>query len=485
MPFPRAGRFLAAAGALVLLAACLPDRRAPTQTIRQIVQPEDASHVTVSIETGSGLVNLRPALTDALFDGEYTLSDERLAPAMTYRVDGGEGFLTLKPDTGSTPRRGAAEWNLGFNPAIPLALDAMLGPGLHSLALGGLSLSGAAIHLQGSGALALDLLGYWPTDASIELTADGPASLSVLLPRGTGVRVELDGPLPADSAALLTPRDGAYVNTAFSTSPVTLTLHVGEGFSKISFSEGVPADKTVGEILEMARIMYSEETWGCATAPDDGQQLAADRVGDLWLDYICERGPEQRTLDGSALLTHELAGSELVDRIRRQFYAEGDIRDEALLEFNTGEFLSATADMLIKLHERDEREFSITHFIGSFTYTVLREGDRVHFTIINQTDRASGTHIPLRFPHGGYTATVESLAASDPALLDTYFFELLLSNRYPLVSVLDAKTRAGTDPEQGEGGGAFIQTFTWTETYQPDFDALEPWPAYVEHLDIR
>jgi hypothetical protein len=72
--------------------------------------------------------------------------------------------------------------------------------------------------------------------------------------------------------------------------------------------------------------------------------------------------------------------------------------------------------MISVMQARQRYEFSITHFIGSFDYSVTREGDRVRFEIHNQTDRASGTHIPLRFPDDGYTLSLEELVREKPLL---------------------------------------------------------------------
>jgi hypothetical protein len=192
-------------------------------------------------------------------------------------------------------------------------------------------------------------------------------------------------------------------------------------------------------------------------------------------------GPEHRILDGNDLLTRDLAESELVDRIRRQFYA-GESLDEATLYFNIPEFLSATVDMVTIFQARQQYEFSITHFIGSFDYSVTRAGDRIRFEVHNQTDRSSGTHIPLRFPERGYTLSLEELVREKPSLADAFLMEVISSGKYPIISILVAKDRAETAP--GEGGGNFTQTFTWTER-DLRLSELPPWPTYLDQIDIQ
>jgi hypothetical protein len=118
--------------------------------------------------------------------------------------------------------------------------------------------------------------------------------------------------------------------------------------------------------------MFSQqEVFDCSAELQDRQPLHSDTVKELWLDYLCHRGPEHRILDGSTTLTQDLARSELVDQIRRQFYS-GEPLDEATLYFNIPEFLSATVDMLTMMQELQRYEFSITHFMGSFDYSVVQ-----------------------------------------------------------------------------------------------------------------
>jgi hypothetical protein len=86
-----------------------------------------------------------------------------------------------------------------------------------------------------------------------------------------------------------------------------------------------------------------------------------------------------------------------------------------------------------------------------------REGDRIRYVIHNQTDRSSGTHIPLRFPEGGYTLSVEELVRQKPAVANAFMLEVIHSGKFPIISILAAKSRTETLP--GEGGGNFTQTF--------------------------
>jgi hypothetical protein len=303
-------------------------------------------------------------------------------------------------------------------------------------------------------------------------------------------RVDLEGHqglVEVDGLDLLDDAHDVYVNPAYGTEAPVLHVRVQGQRGEINLQAGLPGDMSLGQTIRLAKHVYSKQgAFNCEAVPDDGRYLSTDTVSDLWYDYLCERGPEQRTFDGDDPLTRELAAAELVDQIRREFYQQDVGKTEGALKFNVGEFMSATLDMLLKVKQQPEKiEFSLTHFMGSFSYSVERVGDRLHFTVENQTDLASGTHLPLRFPDAGYTQSLEGLVAEKPQLADAFLMELLQSNRYPIISVLEAKSRDETREAVAEGGGNLRQTFTWSEPYLTGIEALPPWPDYVRQLDIR
>jgi hypothetical protein len=123
---------------------------------------------------------------------------------------------------------------------------------------------------------------------------------------------------------------------------------------------------------------------------------------ELLADYICERGSEHVTFGGSDALTKELAYARVMDELRRRFYQEGNIPkpgESPEFKFNLPEYMVSLEDILIS-----GEPLPIVHFLGSFDYQVVHFGDawtkadRVTFKIDNQTDLASGTHLPGRFP---------------------------------------------------------------------------------------
>ena len=93
--------------------------------------------------------------------------------------------------------------------------------------------------------------------------------------------------------------------------------------------------------------------------------------------------------------------------------------------------------------------------------------------------------MPLRFPDAGYTQSLETLVSQEPQLDGAFLLELVQSNHYPIISILEAKTREETSDVAAEGGNNFEQTFTWAEPYLAQFEALPPWPGYLQQLEIR
>jgi hypothetical protein len=252
---------------------------------------------------------------------------------------------------------------------------------------------------------------------------------------------------------------------------------------------GSPAERTTSDVLEAARALFGKEGFDCETLPTLAEAEAADSVGGLWLDYICERGPETRHFTAEHRLTHELAHTDALHEVRRSFYDSGWDELTGRYMFNLGEFVSATGDMIVKARAVTppagaNGEFSITHFLGSFEYRVTRDGDRLRIWVRNVTDRASGTRIPLRFPDAAHPLSLEELLTQKPELTRRPFLEVLAIPEFGLVSLLQSKTRAETRDDLGEGGGVLVQTFEWTERYMPGATRA-PLIVYEGRLDIR
>lgn len=478
-----------ATSGLVVAARALSDP--PLIAQQERVAAAGAETAAVTVEIPSGLLDLSGG-SDALLDATFQYGDRQARPRVHYEQRDGRGSLLLRQpeQQQSGLRRAVNRWQLRLNRRIPLNLTVNAGAGAHSLDLRTLALQEATITSGENSVMSVNLGGYWPEDVAVTIQ-DGSGLLVLTLPQGMGVRVELveqEGTITAEGVSLLQAETSPiYANDLYGKSASTLHVRIVGHRGEITLRAGMPGDLPVGEALKLAKLVYSKQgTFNCEATPDDGRYPSTDMVNDLWYDYLCERGPEHRVFDGDDRLTQELFAAELVDQIRREYYRQEEDITGATVKFNVEEFMSATLDMLLKARRRPQHvEFSLTHFMGSFSYSVERVGDRLYYTVENQTDLASGTHLPLRFPDAGYTQSLETLVAQEPQLADAFLLELIQSNRYPLISLLQAKSRQETREASAEGGGNFRQTFTWSEPYLPGFEELPPWPDYVRQLDIR
>jgi hypothetical protein len=463
-----------------MISGCTPTQPIQTDTLSIELEPVELLRVNLNLQQGVLLLN---GDTQELLAADFAYRPDVQKPEIDYRADDESGNLSIRQPVmsafGIRNRRG--DWTIRLNPDIPLYLSANIGAGFHTIRASHLNLVNLELDLSTGSITTLDLTGYWETPPTVVIAGRGGGVLNLQLPQGMGVQVISPASIRNMDRGSMVLSEGGYQNPLYTNHPNDMEIQLQGSFGEVNFIAGYVRDMPVSVAVDMARFMFSKEgAFSCSSNPYN-ERLSTETVTDLWYDYLCERGPHQRTFTGSDSLTIELAQSELLDQIRRQYYS-GQPLDQSTLYFNIPEFFSASTDMLLLLQQRERLEFSITHFIGSFDYSVTVDGDRLQFEIQNQTDRSSGTHIPTRFPEEGYTETLEHLMQINPAIGDTFLFELISSAKYPIIAVLDTKTREETTGD--EGGGVFEQIFTWTERLT-DYADLPAWPQYVDELDIQ
>jgi hypothetical protein len=254
------------------------------------------------------------------------------------------------------------------------------------------------------------------------------------------------------------------------------------------FSPGLSAKG----LVELCQSFYSQTFWSNFSAPGgigpyncnnlkQADYTKPTTAGELFGDYICERGPAHVYFRGSDVLTHKLARSFALDSVRKKFYGNGGaILPRYEEQFRAKQYVNEWKSLLL------DPEFPLVHIMGSFWVSVNSTiGDRIRIQVDNRTDLASGTHFIGRFPPPGQERT--------PYSLQDYIREnpneanqsaAWIINRHPeIVSILKPLRRSQTGP--GMGGGNFEQTFTWTERDIGCWAEL-PWPIYIYYpgLDI-
>jgi RHS repeat-associated protein len=253
------------------------------------------------------------------------------------------------------------------------------------------------------------------------------------------------------------------------------------GLDGIKIWEEIPAGTAVG----LAEVVYGKAGLlrVCLLNPDDGQR-SSDTVNDLLTDYVCEYGPAHRYFGANDHLTEQLAKSFPLCKLRQNYYLRNNDVMGGAHVFGNMEFLQATVDSILRgdpaWYIIPWRNLDVTHFMGSFQYTISRHGfDKVRFEIRNETDLASGTRIPPIL--GGAPVEDASEAFSVEEILEWYpeissWTLGQIMEQYPIISILSPKTREQTGGFLDlEGGGTMKQTFIWFEPYS----MLGCWSAFV------
>lgn len=244
-----------------------------------------ATSARVEIGMAVGKLHISGGATEFM-DADFTY-DEELEPQVEYRVDGGQGVLTVEQGTKKNVRSTQNTWNIRLNDRIPidlqvnvasasatLELDALplLSLDVHSASgallasLGGdqpwinrvqiESASGAIeLRLNGtyrslarlesrsaSGKLEVDLAGSWKHDLEANINAVSGA-VTVTFPTDVGVAAQtstISGRLNWQSSRATGIAGKSYINDLFESSRVKLKLRIATVSGSITIVEGRP-----------------------------------------------------------------------------------------------------------------------------------------------------------------------------------------------------------------------------------------------------
>lgn len=210
----------------------------PTQAETQI-PANGASSAHVELLLGAGelqLSALEPRAGSNLAEATFTYNIVSWQPTVDYTVNQGVGNLVIaQPKTTAVlPQQIRYEWDVKLNPAIPLDLKLDMGAGKATLDLRGLTLNAVNI-AAGAGELQMDLSGAWAQSAAITIEG-GVGKVTLRLPKAVGVRVEATAGLGRVNANGFSKEGDAYVNTAYATSAVVLTITVKAGIGEVNLT---------------------------------------------------------------------------------------------------------------------------------------------------------------------------------------------------------------------------------------------------------
>jgi hypothetical protein len=255
--------WLLCAAAIVVLMGCSLSRVGLTaarvgdlQRESVTVERQDAESVRVQIRMGAGDLAIAGG-AEALMEADFAYNVQEWEPAVTYDVTNGQGRLTIRqPSTQqvSVGRGTRYEWDLRFDETTPLDMRIETGAGRQRIDLAGLTITRLDVKLGagdaeidvtqnpelgrlefdvGVGSVEIDMRGPW--DENVDVTVQGGVGSTTLrLPTGVGVRVDLTRGLGSVDTRGLTRQDGAWVNSAYGTSDVTMNLRIRTGVGSIT-----------------------------------------------------------------------------------------------------------------------------------------------------------------------------------------------------------------------------------------------------------
>jgi hypothetical protein len=228
----------------------------PTQTKNETIETGGVDTAGVDVSMGVGQLNVTGGADD-LLEAEFQYNIPDWEPEVTYSVSGDNGRLKIaQPDgkfEGIPDSDVEYTWNLQFNEQIPLEMDISLGAGENDLDLRTLNLErlgletgagstavifgGSPLRIAdiktGFGDVRLDLSGQWETDANISIDA-GVGEVTVVLPSDVGVIVDAGVGLGDLNASGFRIQGDNYVNDAYETSPITLSIDLQGGVGEIT-----------------------------------------------------------------------------------------------------------------------------------------------------------------------------------------------------------------------------------------------------------
>lgn len=140
----------------------------------------------------------------------------------------GAMWLSLRART----TKPVAPTDVQLNNAIPIDLKLNVGTGKAELNLSGLTLNTVDI-AGGAGELRLDLSGVWAQSVEINIEG-GVGKVTLRLPNAVGVRVAAKTGLGRVNATGLSKDGDAWVNAAYATSAVVLTITVEAGVGEVN-----------------------------------------------------------------------------------------------------------------------------------------------------------------------------------------------------------------------------------------------------------
>lgn len=206
----------------------------PTVTDTQTVQSLGAQAVEADIKLGVGRLAIAGGAPE-LMTGTFTYNVPAWQPEVSYELNGNRGALRVSQPGGAEATIPSSpnvdyEWDLRFNNAIPLALNADLGVGSGELDLRGLNLTELDV-TTGVGSATIDLGGAWNQSFNVSIQR-GVGKTNLIIPSQVGVQIRPRTGLDNVLVYGLVQNGEVYHNSQYGISPITIDIEILGGLGE-------------------------------------------------------------------------------------------------------------------------------------------------------------------------------------------------------------------------------------------------------------
>lgn len=231
------------------VAGCAAGTSATTVESRTVAAgPARSVHVTLAMQPGN--LQVRGG-AGQLLDARFTYQPPAWKPTICYQVRSGHGELAVRQPHLKHVTSGHNTWDVKLSDRIPVDLAVTSGPGnatlgirtltLNTLTLvagpGNVSVDAGSPFLRtltvstGPGNLSVDLAAPWTHSVTANINAQ-IGNTTLRLPAAVGVRVAVQGEAVV-VAPDFTEQEGAYVNSQFGRSKVTVRVSLSAGIGNV------------------------------------------------------------------------------------------------------------------------------------------------------------------------------------------------------------------------------------------------------------
>ncbi|WP_044023128.1 toast rack family protein [Bacillus sp. SG-1] len=199
------------------------------------IEKDSARDLEVNLQLGAGEMNISGGASEWI-TGNIEYSNETMEPVVQYDLDGDKGDIVIKQKNKVNVGFGNMKngWDLLLTNDVPIDLRVESGAADTNLDLRGLRLRKLKVD-AGVGDVEVDLSGDWQESFDVDIDT-GVGKTTVILPKSVGVQIKSEeGVGKANFDGFTSSRNNTYVNEAFETADVIITVKVETGVGEVNF----------------------------------------------------------------------------------------------------------------------------------------------------------------------------------------------------------------------------------------------------------